>query len=105
MATAIVACRFPLRPFVKAHARHQVRRRLAPPAPRPTSQDLGDFLRGDTSVLPALLRGLDTTTLDAPDAAALLWEIVSVPTPEFLEANEHEVRDVLRAIVRGVRHG
>lgn len=99
MARAItVACRFPLRPLVKAC----VRRRLAPPAPRTTSQDLGAFLRGDTSVLPALLRGLDEG-LDAPDAAALLWDVASVPTPEFLEANEREVRDVLRAIVRAAR--
>lgn len=90
----VVSCRLPLRPARRTHAV------AAPPTSPTTALELAAFLRGDAAVLPSLVRRLETETLGGQQAAELLWEIASVPTPEFLADHEAEVRDLLRALVR-----
>lgn len=66
--------------------------------------ELAVYLRGETAVLPTLQFRIRHGTLSLADAQALLWDIATVPAPDFVADNEDNIKELVRDILRRVHN-
>lgn len=103
--TTVVNAKLPLRPLARVRVDKMSTLRYlksngAEIGKRATALELAVFLRGDTSVFPALMYRIEHGTLELGDACQLLWDVATVPTPEFLHVYEGSVKDIIRGILK-----